>query len=461
MAAVDCMSLFENWFVTLLASGQRIPLNGDVVSSLCVKQAVAAHLGLIEHDDYIYIYSRDQDGQMHMLEYSRSVCPSDSHLYAVVTEKPHIEVIPLPPRFNSAYRWRSSIGRGIQSPDGCVYWPPLDEEYGLRLTPSGNVECYCGGGLGIDVFMHAEAYIVGGLLPCTDDIYFAPYESDQVLRIKPGGNTSLVGPRIAGESRYSAEPTVGLDGSLFFPPYRCDELLRITPDGTVTLIRMPDWIAGGGSVQYYVAKGVMSPNGSIYFAPKQVGALMIVRPDGAVEFQRLDIDVRRTCFKVGGFSSYDNCVYFAGTNILRITMGGRVSVIKEEPEPVWFTPQFRCEPFQMDDGTLVFPPGGLRHFLRVGDGIQTRYEGRNLVYRYAFFAPGDGSLVLVHETEPGAMIMEHHRKDGAVGEISLTPFGPLHGPDRCMYAWLSPPTICDDCVIFAPQQGDYFVRVHF
>lgn len=441
MATVGSESLSADWFVTLAMSGRRIPLAADVDSVMQVKRAVADHLGLSNnHWKYVYVYSCNRDGQMDMLQCTGRVSASDN-LYAVVSKTPCFKLIPFLDRPEQEPVF---VGRGILSPDGKVYWPPRCAFRAFYMCPDRMYMVkYCYNRIEFDT-----EYTVGGLLPSTGDIYFAPRQQGRVLRVEPGGFPSFVGPQLRG---YQTEPCLGLDGSLYFPPCGANALLRIQPDGTVTTTLLID--------NSEHCKGVLSPNGSIYFAPTAGSVvLLIVRPDGSVNFQLLRLP-NGMYFNKGGVSNYDNCVYFVGRGAMRIKMSGAIS-FDDLSNIADASCIYNCDPVATPCGVLVFPPNSLGMFLQCG-GRQRRYvvpHRGNADYKHAFIAPGGGKGMLVSEPSGGSegiLRVHDYREDGdlVIHKIWLEDCAPEGD-------WLSPPTILDDGVIFGPQFGKFFLRLY-
>jgi len=216
---------------------------------------------------------------------------------------------------------------GVLGPDGNIYFAPYNSANILKLTVSTGVTTTLTGGA-----TYTLSGWTGGVLGPDGNIYFAPYNAPNILRlnVSTGVTTNITGGAVYSTA-LSQGCVIGPDGNMYCVPYNVARILKLDISTGVT-----SSITGGATYTSFGWVGAtVGPDGNIYFTPSS-----------ATNILRLNVFTGVTTNITGG-------AVFPGNNSWR---GGGVVGL---------------------DGNIYFPPWNAANILRfnVSTGVTTNITG--------------------------------------------------------------------------------------
>jgi len=151
-------------------------------------------------------------------------------------------------------------GHGVLAYNGCIYCPPMDGNYVIKINPELQTVMNIGGDYGGT----SDAKWLGGILHPNGKIYCPPHNfASQVLVIDPTTDTmSLIGTVWDSTPGKWVGGALAANGKIYCPPWNsgAGSILEIDPaTNTTTLVG-----ASLGANNYKYWKFVLAPNGKLY-----------------------------------------------------------------------------------------------------------------------------------------------------------------------------------------------------
>lgn len=217
--------------------------------------------------------------------------------------------------------------------------------------------------------------------------YFAPFAARRFLRVSPTLTWEFVGPRFPDLSRarndffpvgwFCGGGILGCDGNIYFAPYDFSDVVRVMDGGVVQIVEIRRNFVELSRTPFALPEHISEDHGSRWLLP-------------------LNRRMRNRAYACGGVQNSSGMIYFAPTHGTRMLVVDPLAALAILIGPILYpnmlnSAQFESTGVLMPDGACVFAPSGLGHMMKItpaGDVVEFGTRMVALFDARKFVAPG-------------------------------------------------------------------------